>query len=98
LGRIDFPSTEEGFEEFKQYVKQYIGSDKMKLLIIKNEGKAILRTRLATRYDSAYIAGLSAQQLDELEKFVGDGMEVWHPIRFFWDEQVKVKVEQEELI
>lgn len=90
MGRIDFPSTEEGFEEFKNYVKQYLGTNKMKLLIAGNSD-AILRTRLATRYDSAYIQRLSAEQIKTLEQFVGDQMEVWHPSKFYWDEQVKEK-------
>ena len=91
MGRIDFPSTKEGFEEFKKYTKQYLGTNKMKLLIVGNKG-AVLRTRLATRYDSAYIRGLSVKQIEELEQFVGGGqMDIWHVSRFYWDEEVKEK-------
>ena len=93
MGRIDFPSTKEGFEEFKRYIKQYFGTDKMKLLIVNNRD-AILRTRLATRYDSAYIKGLSEEQIKELEEFVGDSIETWHVARFYWDEEVKEKIEE----
>jgi len=88
MGRIDFPSTKEGFEEFKNYVKQYLGQNKMKILLTSS-GDAILRTRLATRYDAAIIKGLSETQLQELEKFVGSQIEVWHVEKFFWDEEVK---------
>lgn len=88
MGRIDFPSTEKGFEEFKKYVKNYLGSSKMKLLIVGNKD-AILRTRLATHYDSANITNLSILQLEELEKFIGTELEIWHVERFFWDEEVK---------
>jgi len=94
VGRIDFPK--EKLDEFKEFCKQYFGTGKMRLLVIKSKGEAILRTQLATRYDSAYITGLSEQEVDELEKFVGDAIKIWHPTRFFWDEEVKAKVEGEE--
>jgi len=87
MGRLDFPSTTEGFEEFKKFVKQYIGSNKMKLLLTRSE--AVIRTKLATRYDSAYIKNLSEQQIKELETFVGSGMDVWHVEKFYWDEETK---------
>ena len=89
MGRIDFPSTSEGFEEFKRFVGQYCGTSKMKLLLMKSE--AIIRTRLATRYDSAIIKSLSEQQIKELEEFVKGKMEVWHVEKFLWDEEVKEK-------
>ncbi len=60
----------------------------MKLLIVGNKD-AILRTRLATHYDSANITNLSILQLEELEKFIGTELEIWHVERFFWDEEVK---------
>lgn len=93
MGRIDFPSTQEGFEEFKRYCQGYLGKGKMKLLVV-NRKEAILRTRLATRYDSAYISGLGEEQVKDLEQFVGNRIEVWHVFRFFWDEEVKMKVEE----
>jgi len=93
MGRIDF--SPEKFEEFKKYVKQYFGTNKMKLLVLEEKGEIILRTRLATRYDSAYISGLSNEQIREFEKFVGDSIEIWHPRAFFWDEEVKIKAEEE---
>ena len=95
MGRIDFPGTEEGFKEFKEYVKQYLKSGKMKLLLTK-KGEAILRTRLATRYDSACINGLSEEQMKDLTQFVGADIEVWHPLRFYWDEEIKERREEEE--
>jgi len=94
MGRIDFMPTKEGFEEFKKYIEPYLGSGKMKLLIT-SRGEAILRTRLATRYDAAYIKGLSAEQIKELRQFVGDKIETWDILQFFWDEEVKERREEE---
>jgi len=93
MGRIDFHSTEKGFEEFKNFVKQYLSTNKMKLLIVGGKD-AILRTRLATRYDSAQIKGLSEKQIQELEQFVGSQIDVWHVERFYWDEEVKERKDE----
>ena len=90
MGRLDFPSTEKGFEDFKNYTRQYLKSGKMKLLIVANKD-AILRTRLATHYDSVFIKDLSEQQIKDLTTFVGSDIDVWHVERFYWDEEVKEK-------
>ena len=92
MGRMDFPSGEEGYKEFKKFVEQYVNTNKMKL-IITAKGEAILRTRLATRYDSARIM-LNEQQIKDLEAFVKDKIEVWHLERWYWDEEVKEKREE----
>jgi len=88
MGRIDFPSTEEGFIDFKNYVKNYLKTGKMKLLIVSKRD-AILRTRLATHYDSAFIRDMSEEQIKELITFVGNDIEVWFIEKFYWDEEVK---------
>ena len=89
---MDFPSGEEGYREFKSFVSQYLETNKMKL-IITEKGEAIIRTRLATRYDSARIT-LTIEQTKDLEAFVKNKMEVWHLKKFFWDEEVKEKKEE----
>jgi len=90
MARMDFPPTKEGFEEFKKYVKNYMGTGKMKL-IITEQREAILKTNLATRYDSAYIQKLDDEQLKELHELVGENIDIWHVERLYWDEEVKVK-------
>jgi len=90
MGRMDFPSGEEGYKEFKKFVEKYFYTNKMKLLIVKQKKEAIIRSRLATRYDSAKVA-LTDEQLKDLEQFVGDKIETWHIDRFYWDEEVKEK-------
>lgn len=88
MARMDFPSTNEGFTEFKRFVEQYKGTNKMKLIIISDH-EAVLRSRLATRYDAAYIKNLNGQQIKELEQLTSGNIEVWHVDHFYWDEEVK---------
>jgi hypothetical protein len=61
----------------------------MKLVIVTSTNEVIIRSRLATKYDSAYIKGLSSDQIQELEQFVGNSLEKWHVSKFWWDEEVK---------
>lgn len=88
MARIDFPSTKEGIEEIKQYGTKYKDTGKMKLLIVGRKD-VIIRTNLATRYDSAYIKNLTPDQVKEIETFFRGHIDIWHVERFYWDEQVK---------
>ena len=88
MARMDFPSTEEGIQEFKQYGEKYKDTGKMKLLIIGGKD-VVIRTNLATRYDTAYIRTLTPQQVKEIEDFFKGHMDIWHIARLYWDEEVK---------
>lgn len=91
MARIDYPNTEEGIEEFLKYAGRFIGTGRMGLFVTK-KGEAILRPLVASRIDSAYMGGLSEQQIKGIEgKYDKDS--TFHVNAFHWRDEVPERLE-----